>query len=159
VNDAHDASADKKGVGHADTLPRLLLGVEHVQAAGLSLEAADIVQGCQYSRCLWLATLRPRNPEVSLLPPGAALAGLAWPFNLRQLGNSLAIWLGINPWQLFFYIFLPPLLLDAAVRIDWYMFRKVGWMQRRCVWVVRVCVWVVKVKDVQGRYCRMCATP
>jgi len=58
---------------------------------------------------------------------GVALMGLAWPFNLGALGNSLAIWLGISPWQLFFYGFLPPLLLDAAVRIDWYMFRKVGW--------------------------------
>jgi NhaP-type Na+/H+ or K+/H+ antiporter len=51
--------------------------------------------------------------------------GLAWPFNLGALGNSIAIWLGINPWQLFFYVFLPPLLLDAAVRIDWYLFKKV----------------------------------
>jgi hypothetical protein len=50
---------------------------------------------------------------------------IAWPVNLGALGNSLAIWLGISPWQLFFYVFLPPLLLDAAVRIDWYLFRKV----------------------------------
>jgi hypothetical protein len=53
---------------------------------------------------------------------------IAFPVNLGALGNSLAIWLGISPWQLFFYVFLPPLLLDAAVRIDWFMFRKV----RRC---------------------------
>jgi hypothetical protein len=51
---------------------------------------------------------------------------IAWPVNLGALGNSLAIWLGISPWQLFFYVFLPPLLLDAAVRIDWYLFKKVG---------------------------------
>jgi hypothetical protein len=50
---------------------------------------------------------------------------IAWPVNLGALGNSLAIWLGISPWQLFFYVFLPPLLLDAAVRIDWYLFKKV----------------------------------
>ena len=50
---------------------------------------------------------------------------LAWPVNLGALGNSLALWLGMAPWQMFFYVFLPPLLLDAAVRIDWYMFRKV----------------------------------
>lgn len=49
---------------------------------------------------------------------------IAWPFNLGALGNSIAIWLGINPWQLFFYVFLPPLLLDAAVRIDWFLFKK-----------------------------------
>lgn len=52
---------------------------------------------------------------------------IAWPVNLGALGNSLAIWLGISPWQLFFYVFLPPLLLDAAVRIDWYLFKKVCW--------------------------------
>jgi NhaP-type Na+/H+ or K+/H+ antiporter len=57
---------------------------------------------------------------------GAALMALAWPVNLGALGNSLAIWLGMSPWQLFFYAFLPPLLLDAAVRIDWFMFRKVA---------------------------------
>jgi hypothetical protein len=26
--------------------------------------------------------------------------GVAWPVNLGALGNSLAIWLGISPWQL-----------------------------------------------------------
>ena len=49
----------------------------------------------------------------------------AYPFNLRQIGNSVSIWLGITPYELFFYIFLPPLLLDAALKIDWYMFKKV----------------------------------
>ena len=29
------------------------------------------------------------------------------------------------PAELFFYIFLPPLLLDAAVRIDFFLFKKV----------------------------------
>lgn len=56
---------------------------------------------------------------------GSILMAIAWPVNLGALGNSLAIWLGISPWQLFFYVFLPPLLLDAAVRIDWYLFKKV----------------------------------
>jgi hypothetical protein len=53
------------------------------------------------------------------------MMAIAFPVNLGALGNSLAIWLGISPWQLFFFVFLPPLLLDAAVRIDWFMFRKV----------------------------------
>jgi hypothetical protein len=62
---------------------------------------------------------------------------IAWPVNLGALGNSLAIWLGISPWQLFFYVFLPPLLLDAAVRIDWYLFKKVsGRPQLRAVGVI-----------------------
>ena len=57
----------------------------------------------------------------------------AYPFNLRQIGNSVSIWLGITPYELFFYIFLPPLLLDAALKIDWYMFKKVP--ARACICV------------------------
>ncbi len=31
----------------------------------------------------------------------------------------------LQPSEIFFYLFLPPLLLDSAVRIDFYVFRKV----------------------------------
>lgn len=48
-----------------------------------------------------------------------------FPVNLGRFGNSIAIWLGIQPYELFFYIFLPPLLFDAAVRIDFYLFKQV----------------------------------
>ena len=44
--------------------------------------------------------------------------------NLGRFGNSAAWWLGIQPYELFFYVFLPPLLLDAAVRIDFFLFKK-----------------------------------
>lgn len=75
-------------------------------------------------------------PSLFLLfAAGAVLMAIAWPVNLGALGNSLAIWLGISPWQLFFYVFLPPLLLDAAVRIDWYLFKKV----RACLWLLLLC--------------------
>jgi NhaP-type Na+/H+ or K+/H+ antiporter len=59
------------------------------------------------------------------LSPGGALMGFVYPFNLREIGNGVALWLGIEPYELFFYIFLPPLLLDAALKIDWYIFKKV----------------------------------
>lgn len=52
--------------------------------------------------------------------------GFVYPFNLREIGNATSIWLGIQPYELFFYIFLPPLLLDAALKIDWHVFKKVG---------------------------------
>lgn len=45
--------------------------------------------------------------------------------NLGRLGNSIAWWLGIEPYELFLYVFLPPLLLDAAVRIDFFLFKRV----------------------------------
>lgn len=88
-------------------------------------------------RCVDLGiTIVRRSYCITPLPaPGAALAGLAWPVNLLQLGNSLSIWLSMSPWQLFFYVFLPPLLLDAAVRIDWYMFRKVRRFRGAVVWL------------------------
>ncbi|KAF8065728.1 NHX8 [Scenedesmus sp. PABB004] len=68
--------------------------------------------------------LQGKLNTLMVLVAGAVLMAVAWPVNLGALGNSIAIWLGIAPWQLFFYVFLPPLLLDAAVRIDWFMFRK-----------------------------------
>ncbi len=53
--------------------------------------------------------------------------GFMFPANgkLGRFGNSAAWWLGIQPYELFFYVFLPPLLLDAAVRIDFFLFKKV----------------------------------
>ena len=50
---------------------------------------------------------------------------MAATFNLGPVRNALAMWLGIEPADLFLYIFLPPMLLDAAVRIDYFLLRKV----------------------------------
>lgn len=46
--------------------------------------------------------------------------------NMLRLSNAIALWLGIQPPDLFFYAFLPPLLVDAALRMDFYIFKKVG---------------------------------
>jgi hypothetical protein len=51
---------------------------------------------------------------------------VAFLWNTGPLGNGIAIWLGIEPADLFLYIFLPPMLVDSAVRIDFYIFRKVS---------------------------------
>jgi hypothetical protein len=59
------------------------------------------------------------------VPTGAAYELLAFHFNLGHFGNALTIWLGMRPAQVFFFIFLPPLLLDSAVRVDYFLFRKV----------------------------------
>ena len=65
--------------------------------------------------------------ESPVLHAGGLLQGLMFPTHggLGRLGNSIAWWLGIRPYELFLYVFLPPLLLDAAVRIDWFLFKKV----------------------------------
>ena len=57
---------------------------------------------------------------------GAALEALTvipgW--TLGRLGNSISWFLSIVPYELFFYIFLPPLLLDAGARIDYFLFKR-----------------------------------
>ena len=53
------------------------------------------------------------------------MESFAFHFNLWQLSNASAMWMGMNPPDIFLYIFLPPLLLDNASRIEFFMFRKV----------------------------------
>ena len=45
--------------------------------------------------------------------------------NMYQFGNSIALFLGVEPADIFLYVFLPPLLFEAAVRIDYFIFKKV----------------------------------
>ena len=63
---------------------------------------------------------------------GGVLQGLLFPWNLGRLGNSVALWLNIEPYELFFYVFLPPLLLDAAVKLDFFLFKKVISLYHAC---------------------------
>lgn len=44
---------------------------------------------------------------------------------MGRFGNSMVLWLGIQPGDTFFYVFLPPLLLDGAARLDFFVFKKV----------------------------------
>jgi hypothetical protein len=50
---------------------------------------------------------------------------VSWWLDLNHFSNALVVWLGMRPTFLFFQIFLPPLLLDSAVRLDFFMFKKV----------------------------------
>uniref|UniRef100_A0A383V5V1 Cation/H+ exchanger transmembrane domain-containing protein n=1 Tax=Tetradesmus obliquus TaxID=3088 RepID=A0A383V5V1_TETOB len=47
-------------------------------------------------------------------------------FNMNHFSNALTIWLGMHPSTIFFQIFLPPLLLDSAVRVDFFLFKKMA---------------------------------
>jgi NhaP-type Na+/H+ or K+/H+ antiporter len=71
------------------------------------------------------ATLFGQLSAVWVLLAGGALGLVNYYANLAQLSNALALWLSIQPPDLFFYAFLPPLLVDSAIRIDLFMFRKV----------------------------------
>lgn len=57
---------------------------------------------------------------------GGLCQGLAFPVNLGRFGNSMALFLGVEPADLFLYVFLPPLLFDASVRIYYFIFKKVS---------------------------------
>ena len=57
---------------------------------------------------------------------GGVLQAIAMPVNTGPLGNAITLWLGIEPADLFLYVFLPPMLVDSAVRIDYFIFRKVS---------------------------------
>ncbi|KAK9828685.1 hypothetical protein WJX72_001519 [[Myrmecia] bisecta] len=85
-------------------------GFDAVLFGAVALLAASILHG-KFS-ALWI------------LLAGAACQMVAMPLNLGRFGNSLALWLGITPADLFLYVFLPPMLLDSAVRIDFYIFNK-----------------------------------
>ncbi|GAB4814387.1 hypothetical protein N2152v2_001433 [Parachlorella kessleri] len=62
---------------------------------------------------------------VLVLVAGAAFEAVIFPVNLGRLGNAFTLWLGMDPPDLFFYAFLPPLLLDSALTIDIFLFKKV----------------------------------
>jgi hypothetical protein len=61
---------------------------------------------------------------VWLLLAGGAVGVLNHYVNLGRVSNAIALWLHISPPYLFWYAFLPPLLVDAAMRLDFYTFGK-----------------------------------
>ena len=48
------------------------------------------------------------------------------PLNNSRNLTALIRWLGITPPDMFVYVFLPPLVLDSAVRMDFFLLKKVG---------------------------------
>eukprot|EP01025_Chloroclados_australasicus_P022893 TRINITY_DN23409_c1_g1_i7.p1 TRINITY_DN23409_c1_g1~~TRINITY_DN23409_c1_g1_i7.p1 ORF type:complete len:1503 (-),score=153.99 TRINITY_DN23409_c1_g1_i7:350-4858(-) len=64
---------------------------------------------------------------VGVLLAGMAYQALVQYVNLGPLSNGAAIWLNMRPADIFFYAFLPPLLLDSSIRIDFFTFKKVMW--------------------------------
>lgn len=63
--------------------------------------------------------------HVSHPHPGGVLQAVALNFNLGPMGNAINLWLGIEPAELFLFGFLPPLLLESSLNIEFFLFRKV----------------------------------
>lgn len=79
--------------------------------------------GCQISISK-MCVLRTLFPII-----GVAVGILNMMKDTREFGNSVNLWIGLSPAETFFYVFLPPLLLDSAVRIDFFVFKKVCWWE------------------------------
>ncbi|GMH41236.1 hypothetical protein BSKO_09146 [Bryopsis sp. KO-2023] len=73
-----------------------------------------------------LACIVPKKYyAILVLVAGGFFQFLNLEVNLGHFGNGIDLWLGMQPAEIFFYVFLPPLLLDSAVRIEYFVFKKV----------------------------------
>jgi hypothetical protein len=70
------------------------------------------------------ALLMGRLSAVMLLISGGIIGLINYYCNMYSLSNSIALWLNVQPATLFFYAFLPPLLLEAALKVDMFLFKK-----------------------------------
>lgn len=78
-----------------------------------------------------------RQSGHAMVLTGGALQLLNTACNMGPLSNAIVLWLGIRPADVFLYVFLPPLLLDSAVRMDYFVFRKVRRLQQLVTFVRR----------------------
>ena len=87
--------------------------------------------GCTTVACPptpWPTTPAPHSrPPLPPIPLQAA----SFAANMGSFSNSMTLWLGIRPADIFLAVFLPPLLLYSAVTLDLFVFRKArGWTGR-----------------------------
>jgi NhaP-type Na+/H+ or K+/H+ antiporter len=61
---------------------------------------------------------------VALMIAGGILGVANYYWNMLSISNSVALWLNIQPASLFFYAFLPPLIMDSTLNLDMFMFKK-----------------------------------
>ncbi len=109
----------------------LLLGIDVDAAVEGTIHVRDSAAFCQArgrsaaSRASPLERVAVASHMGRMLCAGAALQLGNAAMNVPYLSNSVAHWLGMTPADLFLYMFLPPLLLDSAVRTDYFVFKKV----------------------------------
>ncbi|GAX85098.1 hypothetical protein CEUSTIGMA_g12518.t1 [Chlamydomonas eustigma] len=71
-----------------------------------------------------IATHRLNSASVFVL--GCLTQLLSFKYNLGRLGNAISILFGVQPPETFFFIFLPPVLLNSLLHVDYFLFRKVS---------------------------------
>ena len=101
---------------------------------------ADVVLVASASVVLGCVAAASRAPELAVLFAGAAAqatafrvgaaatsaGGVAGSALAARLANGVALWLGLRPADLLALIFLPPMLLYDAARIDFFLLRRLA---------------------------------
>jgi len=71
------------------------------------------------------ALLFGRLSAVWALVAGGVIGCINYYVNLLQIGNAISLWLSIQPADLFLYAFLPPLLVETSIRLDFFNLSKI----------------------------------
>ncbi|GJD07898.1 Sodium/hydrogen exchanger 7 [Galdieria sulphuraria] len=82
----------------------------------------------------------PLPYTVVILVAGGVLGVAGCYLDLAELSASAAYWLSINPPEVLLFVFLPPLIFEGALKIDWFVFQ-------RQVWDVLLLAFVLVVLD------------
>eukprot|EP00871_Galdieria_phlegrea_P005525 jgi/Galph1/5974/GphlegSOOS_G4558.1 len=69
----------------------------------------------------------PLPYTVVILVAGGILGVAGCYLKLSELSASAASWLSINPPEVLLFVFLPPLIFEGAIRIDWFIFQRQVW--------------------------------
>ncbi|KAL6750873.1 Sodium/hydrogen exchanger family-domain-containing protein [Haematococcus lacustris] len=87
----------------------------------------------------------PRWDALISLLAGGVYEILVYYFNLGHVSNAVNLWLGMRPADIFVFVFLPPFLLDLAVRIDFFKLKKmiVNVLFMAFVMVISTCLLLV----------------
>lgn len=71
------------------------------------------------------ALLFGRLSAVWALVAGGILGCINYYANLLHISNAISLWLSIQPADLFLYAFLPPLLVETSIRLDFFNLSKI----------------------------------
>jgi len=69
----------------------------------------------------------PLPYTVVILAAGGVLGVAGCYLDLAELSASAAYWLSIDPPEVLLFVFLPPLIFEGALKIDWFVFQRQVW--------------------------------